>query len=258
MSITNILSGFGGLEKLKITAFPDSTYANGTAIESYVVMYNPTSYQYDYRLVWASESQSGAPAAEKAFRQNKSESVSFEFLFDATAASPPGAHVPGDMSSQVTAPKTINAIDKIREEKHVDGAIAEFFRMTQKVQADTHQPNFLQINWGAFEFRGVLETATVAYKLFNASGLPIRASVTANFKQSISRTEQAQDPSTSSPDLTHYRFVEEGTTLPLMTSRIYNDPLLYLEVARVNNLLNFRRLKAGQRLALPPVDKKTK
>jgi hypothetical protein len=258
MSITNILSGFGGLEKLKITSFPDSEYKTGTAIESYVVMYNPTSYQSDYRIVWAKPAHAGAQDVEMAYLRQNSEGVTFEFLFDATAASPPGANVPGEMSSKVTAANTINAIDTINKEKHVEGAIAEFFRMTQKVQGDTHQPNFLQINWGAFEFRGVLESATVAYKLFNASGLPIRASVTANFKKSISRPEQAKDPSTSSPDLTHYRFVEEGTTLPLMTSRIYNDPLLYLEVARVNNLQNFRRLKAGQRLALPPVDKKTK
>lgn len=256
MGITDILNGFGGLEKLKITSFPDSNYTNGSALESYVVMYNPTSYQYDYKLVWASEGQAGAPAAESAFRRNKSEGVSFEFLFDATAASPPGANVPGELSSKVTAPVTISAIEKIRTDKHVEGAISEFFRIAQKVQADTHQPNFLQINWGAFEFRGVLESATVAYKLFNSSGLPIRASLTANFKQSISRTEQAQNPATNSPDLTHYRYVEEGTTLPLMTYRIYNDPSLYLEVARVNNLKNFRKLKAGVRLALPPVDKK--
>jgi nucleoid-associated protein YgaU len=59
----------------------------------------------------------------------------------------------------------------------------------------------------------------------------------------------------SSPDLTHYRIVKAGDNLPLMTQRIYGDPKYYLEVARVNKLVNFRNLKPGQAIYFPPIEK---
>ncbi|MCK5703624.1 MAG: LysM peptidoglycan-binding domain-containing protein, partial [Cyclobacteriaceae bacterium] len=59
-----------------------------------------------------------------------------------------------------------------------------------------------------------------------------------------------------SPDLTHFKIVKEGETLPLIAKKIYGDSKYYLEIARVNNINNFRRLKTGQQLVLPPIDKK--
>jgi nucleoid-associated protein YgaU len=58
-----------------------------------------------------------------------------------------------------------------------------------------------------------------------------------------------------SPDLTHVRVVEEGDTLPLMAKRIYGDSKYYLEVARVNRITSFRKLKTGQRIFFPPIQK---
>lgn len=258
MGITNLLDGLGGLEKMRITAFPDTTFAAGTASKSYLVMYNPTAYDYEYKILWAEEGQAGAPATEQAYLKNKSESISFEFLFDATGASPPGAHVPGRELGNVQGSETINAIDKIREDKHIEGALTEFFNMMYRKQGDTHQPNYLQVNWGSLEFRGVLDTATVSYKLFNSQGVAIRATVSATFKQSTSREEQENETQTNSPDLTHYRTALESSTLPMMTEEIYRDPMLYLEVARTNNLKNFRRLTPGQRIAFYPLEKTTR
>ena len=84
----------------------------------------------------------------------------------------------------------------------------------------------------------------------------MRATINASFKKSVSRTEQAAQARLTSPDLTHFKIVNEGETLPLIAQKIYGDPNFYLEIARVNNLNNFRKLKAGQQLILPPVNKK--
>ena len=59
----------------------------------------------------------------------------------------------------------------------------------------------------------------------------------------------------SSPDLTHLRDVRDGDTLPLLAYDIYGNAQLYLEVARVNKLVNFRRLRSASRLSFPPLDK---
>ena len=40
-----------------------------------------------------------------------------------------------------------------------------------------------------------------------------------------------------------------------MAFRIYGDASLYLEVARVNKLNDFRNIKAGDRISFPPLKK---
>jgi len=49
--------------------------------------------------------------------------------------------------------------------------------------------------------------------------------------------------------------VKEGDNLPLMTYRIYGDPKYYLEVAKANGIANFRKLKAGQMIVFPPIER---
>jgi nucleoid-associated protein YgaU len=60
----------------------------------------------------------------------------------------------------------------------------------------------------------------------------------------------------SSPDLTHSVQVKDGDLLPLLTSQIYKDQNYYLQVAKVNKLKNFRKLKAGTTLVFPPISNK--
>jgi nucleoid-associated protein YgaU len=59
----------------------------------------------------------------------------------------------------------------------------------------------------------------------------------------------------SSPDLTHIRMVKDGDTLPLMSFRIYGDSKYYLEVAKANNITNFRKLTVGRKIFFPPIEK---
>lgn len=252
MALKDIFSPLGGLEKLKITAFEDDLYETATA--TYVVMYNPTTFSQEFKSKWIPEEGVDPDGKQYQFRTLESDSVTFEFLFDATGASPPGEDVPGNIMN-IAGGEQVSAIQIINEDKHVDRAIKEFLRIAQSIQAKTHTPNYLQINWGAYQFRGALGGATVNYKLFNSAGLPIRATVTANFDQSLSRQEQAAEAGRNSPDLTHRRMVKAGDTLPLIANEIYGDPSFYREVARVNNLNNFRRLTRGQQLILPPIKK---
>lgn len=263
MGLNDIFSPLGGLEKLKITAFEDDEYSATTA--TYVVMYNPTSFSYKVTSDWLPEEGVDPDARQLQFRANKSDSVSFEFLFDATGASPPGNDMSGDLDLDYLGDNSINrdlisseresAIEIIQEDKHVDRAITRYLEITQNIQSSTHTPNYLQINWGAYQFRGVVQDTTISYKLFNSAGLPIRATVSSNFVQSLSRKEQAALAGRESADLTHKRIVKEGDTLPLLAKRIYGDPSFYIEIAKANNLKNFRNLKAGQELVLPPVQK---
>ena len=59
----------------------------------------------------------------------------------------------------------------------------------------------------------------------------------------------------SSPDLTHYRKMEQGERLDLLTFNIYNDPKYLLQVAKANSLSSIRNVQAGKELYFPPFDK---
>lgn len=263
MALTDDFAPKGGLEKLKITAFPDDFYESATA--TYVVMYNPTTFSQQYNSKWIPEEGVDSDGKKFQFRTLESESVSFEFLFDATGASPPGNDRSGEIDLDYLGEGVLNtgdisdnkknSIEIIEKDGHVDRAIREFLDITQNITSETHTPNYLQINWGSYEFRGVLGSATVNYKLFNNSGLPVRATITANFDQSLSRKEQAAEAGRESADLTHKRVVKTGDTLPLIAKRIYGDPSFYIEIAKANNLKNFRNIEAGQQLILPPIGK---
>ncbi len=48
---------------------------------------------------------------------------------------------------------------------------------------------------------------------------------------------------------------QQETTLQMMFIQIYNNAKYLVELARFNNLTNFRSLKAGSTLQLPTIDK---
>jgi len=266
MGIGNLLEVQGGLEKLRITAFSDEKYESAT--QSFVVMYNPTTFSETRSSKWLTERNIQPNSKERSFRANKSGKATFELLFDATGASPSSENKSGSVTSSsktlAESAETFDVVTLIKntspanpEKRHVNDAINKFFDIAYTVDGDTHKPNYLQINWGAYEFRGVLNSATINYKLFNTSGLPIRANLTVNFAESITKEEQAKNNNPRSPDLTHYRIVIAGDTLPLIAQRIYGDSSYYIELARINNLTNFRKLTPGQKIIVPPLDKKS-
>ncbi|MEM7380400.1 MAG: LysM peptidoglycan-binding domain-containing protein, partial [Bacteroidota bacterium] len=95
----------------------------------------------------------------------------------------------------------------------------------------------------------------IEYKLFNKEGKPLRATLKCEFREFKEDEQRVKEENKQSPDLSHVRIAEAGDSLPLMCFKIYGDPKYYLEVARANELTHFRKLKQGQRLLFPPLDK---
>ncbi len=240
MGLTDLFDGLGEVSKLKIITYEDSEFENKTGDE-FVVMYNPNTFSRNYKSVWVGDEQSGGSGEDVKFRRLESDNVSFEFLFDGTGVS----HV-GNSSINLEEGK----------EGHVQEQIDAFLKLTRDINGSTHEPNFLELSWGTFIFQGVMESATVTYKLFHSSGVPLRATISASFKETVSPPVQAAKTGLTSPDLTHLRIVKAGENLPLIAKKVYGDPSLYTEIAKVNNLYNFRKLTVGQKLVLPPIDKK--
>ena len=215
----------GELKKFKIDAFSSIKYQD--KVDKFIVMFNPATYNLKHEIEYEAGQGKGTTGSDQKFVKIKPKEFSFEFTFDGTGAS--------------------------GEKKDVADEIDRFLTVTGKINSDIHRPLFLQISWGNLISRCVLKSAEITYTLFKPDGYPLRAKVRASFAENIDDTLRTAEEGKNSPDLTHYRVVQDGDTLPLMTSRIYGTSSYYLEVARLNSLKNFRKLEPGMMLKFPPL-----
>ncbi len=220
-----------GLKKLEITAYEDGKYEKETG-EAYTVMFNPASYSINYELNYKDDEGIGSTGSAMKFERMKPQTLSLDIIIDGT---------------KVSGEKT-DMID-------VDDDIAKFFTVVYDYNGDKHRPSFLRLAWGSLIFDCVLKSAKVNFTLFKPDGMALRAKISASFIGQIDDEKRAAKDRKSSPDLTHYRTVKEGDTLQLLSESIYDDPNHYMEIARVNNLNNFRTLEPGTQIYFPPIDK---
>ncbi len=252
MGLADLLTIKGGLEKMVITALeaPD----NDSEISSVSVLYNPTSFSQSLKATFAEVKTDNQPAPRSIFRGMTAETLSLEFLFDATGASISEGAKPAVSGDHTEIGKVIEESGDPGQRDVVD-AIDAFLGVAWKYDGEVHQPRQIKVNWGKLEFIGYMHTANITYKLFNSSGLPIRATVSATFSKNTDPVTAEAEAKKKSPDLTRIITVKEGDTLPLLAQKYYGQESLYLEIARVNKLKNFRKLSSGEKLYFPPIDK---
>ncbi|MFY9152165.1 MAG: hypothetical protein WAO52_09135 [Prolixibacteraceae bacterium] len=227
----------GELTKLKIKAYSNETFTQEVANGEFNTLLNPESYRVNYKIEQNRTQAQGTSSAAPRFNKTKPEDLQLEFFFDRTGVVPGMADESGE---------------GIIEE------IEKFKKVVLDYNGNEHKPNYLIITWGSLLFKGSLTSLQITFKLFKPDGTPIRATANASFNGFIEDALRIARENNNSPDLTHIRIVNEGDTLPLMTYKIYGDSKYYLEVARVNKLINFRNLKAGQQIFFPPVEKAAK
>jgi hypothetical protein len=218
----------GELKKLKIEAYEEITYdENGKVDEVFVAMFNPASYSEKYEIEYNEDQAQGTSGSSQNFGRIKPQEYTFEFLIDGTGA----------------------AADPVE----VDEEVARFLTLTYQYEGGLHRPYYLKLSWGRLVVRCIMKSANVSYTLFKPDGFPLRAKINATFSEISDDELRAAEEERSSPDLTHYRQVKDGDTLPLMCHRIYGDIRHYLAVAEYNGLIDFRSLETGRTIAFPPL-----
>jgi hypothetical protein len=222
----------GQLEKMKIYAYNNPELSSQHQVgEPFVALMNPETYSIDTKMEFNFQQGHGTSGSQPRFEMKLPEEMAFEFLFDCTGI------IDGQASENVT--------EKI-------AALSAFL---MGYDGTTHEPNFFKLAWGTLLFKGRCTGLNIAYKLFNPDGAPIRAICKVTFKEFKEEELRVRQENSQSPDLTHYRVVAKGDTLPLLCYRIYGDSRHYLDVARANELINFRNLTVGQELRFPPFAK---
>ena len=234
----------GELIKLRIKAYKDEQFSEEVADGEFRTLVNPNKYSFKYKIEQNDDQASGTSASAPRFNKILPEDLSLEFIFDRTGVITDygAAGTSDDKTFKDEGGGIIDDIDK-------------FKKVVFDYNGDEHKPNYLIISWGTLLFKGTLTEMDITYKLFKSDGTPLRATATAKFKGFVEDNLRVARENNSSPDLTHIRMVKEGDTLPLMTFRIYGDSKYYLEVAKANNITNFRKLTVGRKIFFPPIKK---
>lgn len=213
---------------MTITAYTDAAFS--AQADQYTVLVNPDQITWNYKIKSTRQDVPGTGANTLKYVGVEPESVSFDIMFDTTGVIPGST---GDVYAQITA----------------------FRAITYDYNGTIHRPNYVQLSWGSIIFKGVLSTLNVTYTLFSPQGVPLRAKVSVTFEESMDPATIARVDDQQSPDMTHLRVVLAGDTLPIMCYRIYGDPSLYLEIARINGLDHFTKLAPGTQIEFPPIEK---
>lgn len=243
---------FAKLEKLTIVPYDDNE--NGTfkdAGEPYEVMFNPTTLSLTFGAELTTLTSANTTVTSPLQTNSKENgTLTVELLVDGTGASRSGG-VSG-------AAGVVGAIEAASD-KFVANSIKSFYETTARSADKTHNTRFLKIHWGkGLMFGGKLQSATVNYLLFNRNGTPLRATISASFKQADCNAIGPKDFSQTalgfqSPDVTKLYTVVAGDTIYNIAKKEYESESYYLQIAEVNDLKNYRKLIPGTQLILPSV-----
>lgn len=237
--------GFRPLAKLIILPL-DAETGIPTGIP-FVAMYNPTTFSFTKSQETTQKPLKNTDGSANEFNYNPNQTISLQLFFDGTSASPPmGIPVPSNEAASIAVASV-----------GVEALITLFFQCVYDIRTKFHSPASVRLIWGAGLFaRCKLQNATVNYTLINRLGLPLRATIDATFLTDVDDKVRASliDKFTS-PDVTKVHTVKAGDTIYNIAKNEYEDESYYLQIAQANDLKNYRRLKPGMQLILPPIKK---
>jgi Contractile injection system tube protein len=236
----------GELTKVTIIAFQDKGFTK--EVGRFILPINPEQFSQSFKVEYDLQQAAGSQGNDPKFKFTVPEELKLDFTFDGTGVIP--------VSNQATKSSQTRSFYK-----DVVGQVKSLLDLVYVMDDKTHKPNFLHVIWGEFDFGNksvftcILKDLQINYTLFAPDGKPLRAKISATFVNFIEQILRVREEKKKSPDVTHIRKVTAGDTLPLLTNDIYGDPTYYLQVARVNGLVNFRRLATNTDLRFPPIEK---
>jgi hypothetical protein len=168
------------------------------------------------------------------------ESVSFNFTLDLTGVIP---NVPDGVES----PKKDIFFSGLND------SIKKLKKVTIDPLRSTHMPPYVHLIWGDISLKGFVRDLGIDYTYFNSKGKAVRADISISIEEFID--QNVIETKFQSPDITRIPTIKVGDTIPALCKEFYNDKKYFLKIAEINNLPSFRRLKLGEKLLFPPLEK---
>jgi hypothetical protein len=232
----------GALLKLTIIPFKDDTTGvlGPPAGPPFIAQFNPETYTDTTEFQYAEPKEAGASTAEAKFDRIAPKKFSFELLLDGTGVMP--------------APPPAGAFDLAVPSSGLSVvAQLELFKLTVGFRNESHRPNFLLLLWGRLIAFTAIEGYSIAYKLFSPAGLPLRATLSASFREHVPKALAALMQNLASPDIEHAHRMREGDHLSRVVDQVYGTPVHTIDVARANGFDTIRDVAPGTPVYMPPV-----
>lgn len=248
-------------EKLKVIAYEDSDFKTKAKAKNkiedleYVLQINPKDFSRKINIRLNNGKPQGNSPGNSRYMGECNETFNLNFTLDTTGVTGTIPYV-NALSPTLNKLAAINPVAGIMAMGTLVESINRFYDVCAGMNTETHQPNFVKILWKDLVFQGRLKSFQVKFTQFSFTGEPVRAELTCTFFQHRSDEERVAFEDKKSPDLIHVHVVQKGDSLDALTHRYYGDAAYYLDVAKVNNLKNFRNLKPGVELQFPPLTKK--
>lgn len=219
------------MESLSITAYTDENFSKEYKAELKLPI-NPNKLKLRKGINYSEDKQLGSLNGSNVFVRYRPETLFFECLFDSTAM-----------------------MEDNDEKKPVRDAVDDIEQRLYDYNTEGHRPSFVKVRFGDITFFGQLKALETEYTLFSPDGVPLRAELKVTLTGYCSQKEEKKHFSKRSPDMSRLITLKEGQTLAALCDEIYGDPLLVGEVARFNNLNDYRSIPAGTQLLMPMLKK---
>lgn len=161
--------------------------------------------------------------------------------------SPPLQYVRGG-SEKLTLDLLVDTSDSLED---VREKYTKKLRNLMNINSELHAPPIVRLVWDQGVFTGVMESLTITYTLFDPKGVPLRAKCSVGLKEFVPIKVQLKESKTASPDFEKSWTVRRGDTLSSVAGALYEQPALWREIARANNIDDPRALEPGRELAIP-------
>lgn len=210
------------------------------------VMYNPESYVQERGAKYSETPGLASNMPSIQFVHGSSETLQMELFFDTYWAG--SLMVGGSLTdkAKLLATAALPAPTKMDVRKFTSKIYDLMI-----INASTHVPPLLKIEWSSLQFEGHLVNCSQKFTMFNQRGTPVRATLDVTFKQYMKPTKIAAMRPNESPDTAKYRMVHQGDSLWGLSGREYGQCESWRVIADANGIDNPRLLDTGELLQLP-------
>jgi hypothetical protein len=206
-----------------------------------VAQYNPAELTLSKGVQLAEIAIPGLDSPILQFVRGQSETLALDLFFDTTEDGTP-----------VT--------------RHTDA----FYQLI-KIDGKTHAPPVCEVSWGTTNFPGgeyrspweaqsqsrfkcVVETVRQRFTLFDAGGVPLRATLSVTLREHKLLKEQLDEIGFQSADHTEAHVLAQGETLARVAHAAYGEPARWREIADHNGIDDPLAVAPGTILEIPPVE----
>lgn len=197
---------------------------------------SPESFKHKMNIGFNEDNVANSAVDTFQFKGYGSETCSFKIMIDGTGKT----ETPESPGNTISSNAVKDQIDKLTNAVY-------------KYQGSIHKAYYVEVIWGSYNFYGNCNSFDIDYILFNNQGTPLLAEISLSFMILRDPGNATKVGQTSSPDMTHVHTFREGDKLPNMCNDIYDSPNYYIQIAKLNNLSNFRNIKPGTQIVFPPL-----